>query len=432
MHGVQLKVISSVEDARALKPGLLHIVDRVLQVYTPTVLAISTLAFLGWALGPLAFGADPEFQRAVFAALTVLVMGYPCAVGISAPLSIVRGAGEAADKGVLMRTGEAFQALRKIDAVVFDKTGTLTEGRPAVRDIHNVDDHDDDTLLAVAAAVEAASEHPLGRAVVEAALERGLDFPEIADFQAESGRGVTAQIDGETVRVGSPAFLSAAGVALDALQERIDTAEQQGHTVIVVARGARLLGAIALGDALRADTADTIARLHDLGIRTAMLTGDNERTARHIAERAGIDDVYAGVLPDQKAERLRAMQRDARLAMVGDGINDAPALMQADIGIAMGSGTDIAIDAADIIILNGQLGAVITAWQISRWGYRKMLQNVGLAFLFNGIGIPLAATGLIYPVWAMVAMAASVTAIFVNSLWQRPTMFFDAVASVAD
>ena len=426
------QVISSVEDARALKPGLLHIVDRVLQVYTPTVLAISTLAFLGWALGPLAFGADPEFQRAVFAALTVLVMGYPCAVGISAPLSIVRGAGEAADKGVLMRTGEAFQALRKIDAVVFDKTGTLTEGRPAVRDIHNVDDHDDDTLLAVAAAVEAASEHPLGRAVVEAALERGLDFPEIADFQAESGRGVIAQIDGETVRVGSPAFLSAAGVALDALQERIDTAEQQGHTVIVVARGDRLLGAIALGDALRPDTVDTIARLHELGIRTAMLTGDNERTARHIAERAGIDDVYAGVLPDQKAERLRAMQRDVRLAMVGDGINDAPALMQADIGIAMGSGTDIAIDAADIIILNGQLAAVITAWEISRWGYRKMLQNVGLAFLFNGIGIPLAATGLIYPVWAMVAMAASVTAIFVNSLWQRPAMFFDAMASVSE
>ncbi|MES1930923.1 heavy metal translocating P-type ATPase [Salinisphaera dokdonensis CL-ES53] len=423
------QVISSVEDARALKPGLLHIVDRVLQVYTPTVLMISALAFLGWILGPLAFGVDAELQRAIFAALTVLVMGYPCAVGISAPLSIVRGAGEAADKGVLMRTGEAFQALRKIDTVVFDKTGTLTEGRPAVRSIHGINGNDD-TLLAFAAAVEAASEHPLGRAVVEAALERGLDFPDVEDFHAESGRGVTAWVDGESVRVGSPAFLSSAGIALDVLQERIDAAEQQGHTVVVVARGDRLLGAIALGDALRADTVDTIARLHGVGIRTAMLTGDNERTARHIGQRAGIDDVYAGVLPDQKAERLRAMQRNARLAMVGDGINDAPALMQADIGIAMGSGTDIAIDAADIIILNGQLGAVITAWEISRWGYRKMLQNVSLAFLFNGIGIPLAATGLIYPVWAMVAMAASVTAIFVNSLWQRPAMFFDAVASV--
>ncbi|MDA3920097.1 MAG: HAD-IC family P-type ATPase [Salinisphaera sp.] len=212
--------------------------------------------------------------------------------------------------------------------------------------------------------------------------------------------------------------------------DSVEASEQAGHTVIGVARGDELLGAIALGDASRADTVKTITRLHDLGIRTAMLIGDNERTARHIAERAGIDEVHAGVLPADKAETLRTMQLGARVAMVGDGINDAPALMQADVGIAMGSGTDI--DAADIIILNGQVGAVITAWEINRWGYRKMLQNVSLAFAFNGIDIPLAATGLIYPVWAMVAMAASVTAIFVNSLWQRPALFFDAVASVKE
>ncbi|MES1956323.1 heavy metal translocating P-type ATPase [Salinisphaera hydrothermalis] len=426
------QVISSVEDARALKPGLLHIVDRVLQVYTPTVLTIAALALVAWIVGPLAFGLTPDYQRAVFAALTVLVMGYPCAVGISAPLSIVRGAGEAADKGVLMRTGEAFQGLRRIDTVVFDKTGTLTEGRPAVRDVHAADagEAGEARLLALAAAVEAASEHPLGRAVVEAALSRGLDFPDVDDFTAESGRGVLATVDGHAMTVGSPAFLTSKNVDMSPLRDRIEASEQNGHTVIAVARDNRLLGMIALGDALRTDTIETVARLHELGIRSAMLTGDNEAAARHMAGRAGIDDVYAGVLPDQKAERLRILQRDARLAMVGDGINDAPALMQADIGIAMGSGTDIAIDAADIIILNGQLGAVITAWEISRWGYRKMLQNVGLAFAFNGIGIPLAATGLIYPVWAMVAMAASVTAIFVNSLWQRPAMFFDAVASV--
>jgi len=317
--------------------------------------------------------------------------------------------------------------------VVFDKTGTLTEGRPAVRHIEcATPDQSEDDLLALAAAVEAASEHPLGRAVVEAALARGLDFPAVDDFQAESGRGVTARVNGADILVGSPVFLNSTGVELAALIQSIEASEQAGHTVIGVARGGQLLGAIALGDALRADTVETVIRLHALGIRTAMLTGDNERTARHIAERAGIDDVRAGVLPADKAEALRVMQRDARVAMVGDGINDAPALMQADVGIAMGSGTDIAIDAADIIILNGQVGAVITAWEISRWGYRKMLQNVGLAFAFNGIGIPLAATGLIYPVWAMVAMAASVTAIFVNSLWQRPSMFFDAVASVAE
>ena len=423
------QVISSIEDARALKPGLLHLVDRVLRIYTPAVLIISALAFGFWSVGPVLIGGEPALERAVFAALTVLVMGYPCAVGISAPLSIVRGAGEAADKGVLMRTGEAFQALRKVNKVVFDKTGTLTEGRPAVRSLYSVDGNDD-ALLALAAAVEAVSEHPLGRAVVEAALERNVDFPEIADFQAESGRGVTAQVNGKQVLVGSPRFAEAAGVEMTSVADAVEADEAQGSTVIVVARDGTLLGTIALGDALRPDAADTIASLQSMGIRTALLTGDNERTARHIAQQAGIDEVHAGVLPEQKADRLRTMQQSQRVAMVGDGINDAPALMQADVGIAMGGGTDIAIDAADIIILNSRVDAVVTAIDISRWGYRKMLQNVSLAFLFNGIGIPLASTGLIYPVWAMVAMAASVTAIFINSLWQRPALFFDTVASV--
>jgi len=313
--------------------------------------------------------------------------------------------------------------------VVFDKTGTLTEGRPAVRSLYSVDGNDD-ALLALAAAVEAVSEHPLGRAVVEAALERNVDFPEIADFQAESGRGVTAQVNGKQVLVGSPRFAEAAGVEMTSVADAVEADEAQGHTVIVVARDGTLLGTIALGDALRPDAADTIASLQSMGIRTALLTGDNERTAHHIAQQAGIDEVHAGVLPEQKADQLRTMQRSQRVAMVGDGINDAPALMQADVGIAMGGGTDIAIDAADIIILNRRVDAVVTAIDISRWGYRKMLQNVSLAFLFNGIGIPLASTGLIYPVWAMVAMAASVTAIFINSLWQRPALFFDTVASV--
>ena len=423
------QVVRSLENARALKPGLLHLVDRVLRVYTPTVLIVSALAFVFWMSAPLLWGAASDLERAVFAALTVLVMGYPCAVGISAPLSIVRGAGEAADLGVLMRTGESFQALRRVTTVVFDKTGTLTEGRPAVREVTSVDG-DDSTLLSLAAAVESASEHPLGRAVIEAALSRDLAIPDVAEFQAHSGRGVTAWVDGEPVVVGSPAFLVGQGIDLAPVSDGIETAEHQGQTVIVVARGERLLGAIALGDALRADAAETVQQLRGLGIDTALLTGDNERTARHIAELVGIDTVYAGVLPEQKADVLREMQHAGRVAMVGDGINDAPALMQADVGIAMGSGTDIAIDAADIIILNAQVNSVVTAWRISRWGYRKMLQNVSLAFLFNGVGIPLASTGLIYPVWAMVAMAASVTAIFINSLWQRPALLFDAVASV--
>ncbi len=419
----------SLEGARALKPGLLHLVDRVLRVYTPAVLIVSALAFVFWMSAPLLWGAASDLERAVFAALTVLVMGYPCAVGISAPLSIVRGAGEAADQGVLMRTGESFQALRRVTALVFDKTGTLTEGRPAVCAVISVDG-DDDALLSLAAAVESASEHPLGRAVVEAALARDLAIPDVAEFQAHSGRGVTARVSDAPVSVGSPTFLVAQGIELAPVSDGIETAEEQGQTVIVVARGERLLGAIALGDGLRADALETVQQLHGLGIRTALVTGDNARTARHIASLVDIETVHAGVLPEQKADLLRKMQHEGRVAMVGDGINDAPALMQADVGIAMGSGTDIAIDAADIIILNARVSSVVTAWRISHWGYRKMLQNVSLAFLFNGIGIPLASTGLIYPVWAMVAMAASVTTIFINSLWQRPSLLFDAVASV--
>lgn len=425
------QVVRGIENARALKPGLLHLVDRVLQVYTPTVLTVSVLALGFWLVVPLLMDGAPLLERAVFAALTVLVMGYPCAIGISAPLSIVRGAGEAADRGVLMRTGEAFQGLRKVRRVVFDKTGTLTLGKPSLRGVCSVSG-DDDALIALAAAVETASEHPLARAVVEAALARDVDFPAITEFHADPGRGVTALVAGDDVRIGSPGFVAAAGVNLGPVAEAITAAETRGHTVIVVARNGQLAGTLTLGDTLRPEAADTIARLHARGIRAALLTGDNLRTANSIARQAGIDDVYAGVLPHQKAEQIRWLQQAQRVAMVGDGINDAPALMQADVGIAMGSGTDIAIDAADVIILNRRIDSVLTALDVSQWGYRKMLQNVSLAFLFNGIGIPLAATGLIYPVWAMVAMAASVTAIFINSLWQRPSLFFGAMASVGD
>jgi len=429
------RVVKSVEDARALKPGLLHIVDRVLRVYAPSVLGISALALLGWLIGPLLAGQPLDLERAVFAALSVLVMGYPCAVGISTPLSIVRGAAEAAEQGVLMRTGESFQALRKVTAVIFDKTGTLTEGKPA---LHEVDPHgiSEDVLIALAAAVEAASEHPLAQAVVQAAFDRGLDVPDVEDFDAIAGKGVIARLrdasHAETVVAGSPAFLAERGIDIQPLAARIESLQAAGRTVIGIARDAQLLGILALGDALRADARETVEQLKAAGVRVALLTGDNTRAAQRVAAEAGIEEVYAEVLPAHKAETVRRIQQEARVAMVGDGINDAPALMQADVGIAMGSGTDIAIDAADVVLLNTRLTGVLVAYDISRRGYRKLLQNISLAFLFNGIGIPLAATGLIYPVWAMVAMATSVTAIFINSLAGRSELFFGAVGDVDD
>ena len=424
------KVIREVEDARALKPGLLHLVDRVLQVYTPTVLVIALTALLGWLVGSWLMTGESDVQRAIFAGLSVLVMGYPCAVGISAPLSIVRGAGEAAERGVLMRTGEAFQGFRLVNTIVLDKTGTITEGKPAVREIE-APNGDENELLALAAAAEASSEHPLAQAIVAAAFDRGAIPPDVDSFEAVPGKGVIAEIGGREVSVGSPRFVGERGINLALLADRIDALEAAGRTVIVVGRDGVGVGALALGDAVKPEAVEALARLRAEGVRLVLLTGDNERAARKVAAEVGIETVHAGVLPDGKAEIVRQLQAGGtRVAMVGDGINDAPALMQADVGIAMGGGTDIAIESADIIILSNRLDAVPVAREISHTSYRKMLQNVTLAFTFNGIGIPIAATGLIYPVWAMVAMAVSVTAIFFNSLLGRPQLFFDAILSV--
>ena len=424
------QVVRSVEEARALKPGLLHLVDRILRIYTPLVLTVSMLALVGWLVGTWLVTGTPDVQRAVFAALSVLVMGYPCAVGISAPLSIVRGAGDAAEAGILMRTGEAFQALRLATHVVFDKTGTLTVGHPRVTELAPAPGVTEARLLSVAAAVEAGSEHPLGEAVVRAAFDRALEPPPATDFEALAGRGVEARIDGAVARVGSAEWLAEQGVALGD-ETPLRRLQATGHTVVGVGADGEFLGWLALGDAVREDAAATVAELKRQGLQTVLLTGDHTRTAERIAAELGIDTLYARVRPERKAERVRALQREgASVAMVGDGINDAPALMQADTGIAMGSGTDIAIESADIVVLNNKLMSAPLARRISRRGYARMERNVMLAFAFNGVGIPAAATGLVNPVWAMIAMAASVTAIFVHSLWGRPELFFNAVQSV--
>ena len=422
------QVVRHVEDARALKPGILHLVDRILRVYAPAVLILSALSFIWWTAGMYWLTGQPDLERAVFAALSVLVMGYPCAVGIAAPLSIVRGAGEAADQGILMRTGEAFQALRLVRRIVLDKTGTLTVGRPVLKEIVALGNADE--MLALAAAVESSSEHPLGRATLDAALDRGHDVPAVENFEAVAGRGVSARVEGRRVLVGRAAYLQDNGIDVAPLRPRIAELEGAGQTVVVIGRERELLGAISFGDELREDAIAAVAAMKEAGVVPVLVTGDNEGAARRVAAVVGITEIHAGVLPGEKAEIVRRLQESGPVAMVGDGINDAPALMQADVGIAMGAGTDIAIESADVVIIGNRLRAVVTAREISRWSYRKTKQNVILAFLFNGLGIPAAATGLVYPVWAMVAMAASVTSIFVNALWGRPSLFFNAVLSV--
>lgn len=423
------QVVRHVEDARALKPGILHLVDRVLRVYTPTVLIVAALALLGWLAGSWLLAGEPDVRRAVFAGLGVLVMGYPCAVGIAAPLAIVRAAGEAADLGIIMRTGEAFQTFGQVRTIVLDKTGTLTEGRPGVREIEAL--VDEDGLLATAAAAESSSEHPLARAIVDAATDQGLAVRAAENFESVTGFGVIARVAGRDVLVGRPGFLAGRGVNLSQLAAAIDRLEAAGRTVVAVAADSEPLGVIALGDEIRADALEALAQMRDAGLDPVLVTGDNERAAHHVAAQLGIEDVRAGVLPEGKADIVRDLQADGtRVVMVGDGINDAPALMQADVGIAMGGGTDIAVESADIIVLRDDLRSVITARTISRSSYRRTRQNVALAFLFNGVGIPLATTGLVYPVWAMVAMALSVTTIFINSIGGRPSLLFQAIGSV--
>ncbi len=423
------RVAREVEDARALKPGMLHLVDRVLTVYAPTVLILSFLAMVGWVVAPYLISGVPDWDRAVFAGLTVLVMGYPCALGVSAPLSIVRGAGEAAERGILMRTGEAFQGFRLATHVVFDKTGTLTLGKLALHEIETLAGSEGD-LLAVALAAEASSEHPLARAVMTAALDRGIAPAALDHFEAVPGRGVRATLSGDSVLVGNLRLLEENNIDVGFARARVGTLETLGRTVVLVSRGQQLLGLLAFGDTLRPEAAHTVAALHKLGIKTMVISGDNAAATRRVAAQAGIADVHAELLPQDKAALIRKLQQTGNVAMVGDGINDAPALMQANVGIAMGGGTDIAIDAADIIILSNRLDSVLDAREISRWSYRKMVQNVSLAVAFNGIGVPVAATGMIFPIWAMAAMAVSVTAIFMNSLRGKPALFFDAILSV--
>ena len=355
-------------------------------------------------------------------------MGYPCAVGIAAPLSIVRGAGEAADQGILMRTGEAFQALRLVRHIVLDKTGTLTVGRPVLKEVVAVGDGDE--LLALAAAAEASSEHPLGRATLDAALDRGLRIPAVQEFEAVAGREFRPASAASGSSWAAPPIFRRVASTCHRSSGASGELEAAGQTIVVVARERESVGAISFGDELREDAVAAVAAMKDAGLVPVLVTGDNEGAARRVAATLGIEDVHAGVLPGGKAEIVRRLQTHGRVGMVGDGINDAPALMQADVGIAMGAGTDIAIESADVVIVGNRLRAVVTAREISRLSYRKTKQNVFLAFLFNGLGIPAAATGLVYPVWAIAAMAASVTSIFVNALRGRPSLFFDAVLSV--
>ena len=415
------QVARHIEEARALKPGIIQLVDQILKIYVPAVLGFAALAALVWTVGAWGVTGHLSWSKAVFATLAGLVMGYPCALGISNPLAMMRGGGIAARKGILMRSGEAFQVFGRIDRAVLDKTGTLTAGKPTVVELAPAPGVSETELLAAAAAAEAPSEHPLARAVVSHALARELDIPDASDFASETGQGVTAAVDGARVMAGKPDWVAdATGGLPGELAARREQMEAAAQTVIAVARDGALLGLAGIADEIKPEAAETVARLRRRGIEPVMLTGDNQRTAAAVAVAVGITEFRAGLLPGGKAEVIRDLQGQGhRVVMVGDGINDAPALTQADIGIAMGAGTDIAIESADIVVTGNRLSAVADARDIGVSSFRKTKQNLTVALAFNGIGVPLAVTGLLAPVWAMIAMIASVSTVLANSFGTR-------------
>jgi heavy metal translocating P-type ATPase len=414
------QVARHIQEARALKPAILLLLDRVLRYFVPAVVGAAALTVLGWVAGPWLLGGTPHWNAAAFAALAVLVMGYPCALGMATPLAMIRGGGEAARQGILMRSAASFQSFKDVTVIAFDKTGTLTHGAPRVVDVAPVAGWDGDRLLALVASAEQVSEHPLGQAVVRAARARGLRLDRAERFEAVPGLGVRARVGGVDVRVGSLRFLADAGVATGALGAAAGAAAARGRTVMAAAADGTALGFLALADTVKPEARETVARLRALGLEPLVLTGDTRAAARAIADEIGIERVLAEVLPQDKAERIQALQRGGRrVAMVGDGINDAPALVQADVGLALGAGADIAVEAADVVLVGERLGAVVDAYHIARRTHARTVQNLALAFAFNGVGVPLAAAGLVAPVWAMVAMAASVTTVLANSFLGR-------------
>ncbi|MFB6138353.1 MAG: heavy metal translocating P-type ATPase [Halobacteriaceae archaeon] len=409
------QVAREIEEARAMKPGIVQLADRVLRYFVPAVLTIAALSFVFWVVAPLAWGAAPNVQRGAFAALAVLVLGYPCALGMATPLALIRGGGTAANRGILLRSGDAFQIFPDVDHVVLDKTGTITVGEPAVSEVVGLDD-DKRHVLATAASAEAFSAHPLADAILEAADERGVEYADPDEFDSVTGKGVRATVHGDAVAVGKPGWLADEGVDVSTATGEIERLQGRGLTVSGVVRDGALVGLIGIGDAVRRDAARTVRRMRDAGITPVMLTGDDERTAEAVADEVGIDHVMADVLPDEKREEIGRLQDEGhRVAMVGDGINDAPALTQADVGIAIGAGTDIAIESADVVLLGERLGGVMDAYEIGEESYRTTRQNLAAAFTFNGVGVAAATTGLVHPVFAMIAMVLSVSAVLANS-----------------
>jgi Cu+-exporting ATPase len=388
------QIIEMVRSAQASKPAIGRLVDKVAAVFVPGVLVITVITFLAW----LNFGSgDQVTSFAIVTAMTVLIIACPCALGLATPISIMVGVGKAAEFGTLIRNGDALQQAGKLDTIILDKTGTVTEGRPSVTSVLALDAWTDEQLLQWGASVEKGSEHPLAEAIVTAADERQLSLLQVTQFSAIAGHGVEAVIEGKSVFLGNRKLMSDRDIDISVLEATVQELTSQAQTPMFIAVDKKVAGLISVSDAIKKDSVEAIRRMHDIGLKVVLLTGDNHVTAEAVAKQVGIDEVLAEVLPQEKAEKVAALQaRGEIVGMVGDGINDAPALARADVGFAIGTGTDVAIESADITLMRGSLLGVVDAIAISKATVRNIKQNLFGAFIYNSLGIPIAA-GVLYP-----------------------------------
>ncbi len=417
------RIVQMVAEAQRTAAPIQRLADQVSAWFVPLVIVIAIAAFVAWAV----FGPEPRFAYGLVAAVTVLIIACPCALGLATPMSIMVGVGRGAELGVLVRNAAALERMEKVDTLVVDKTGTLTEGKPAVTAVVPVANQDEKGLLRLAASVERASEHPLASAIVAAATARDIELADVSDFDSPTGKGVVGKVDGRRVAIGSARFLAELGVIVGVLNADADKLRAEGATAIFVAIDGRPAGIFAIADPIKPTTKDALTALASDGIRILMLTGDNRTTAEAVARQLGIDEVRAEILPDQKSAVVKELQQQGRIvAMAGDGVNDAPALAAADVGIAMGTGTDIAMESAGITLVKGDLSGIVRARRLSVATMRNIRQNLFFAFAYNAAGVPVAA-GVLYPFFGILlspiigaaAMAASSVSVVANALRLR-------------
>jgi Cu+-exporting ATPase len=414
------RIVQMVAEAQRSRAPIQRMADQVSGWFVPVVIGVAVLAFAGWSI----WGPEPRFAYGLVAAVAVLIIACPCALGLATPMSIMVGVGRGAGMGVLIKNAEALERMEKVDTLVVDKTGTLTEGHPAVTAIVPAAGYAENDVLRLAASVERASEHPLALAIVEAAKQRSLAPPGVNEFDSPTGRGALGTVEGRHIVLGNARFLGEQGIDTNSLASPADDLRRDGATAIFVGIDGKAAGVIAIADPIKQTTPEALDALKREGIRVVMLTGDNRTTARAVAARLGIEEVEAEVLPDQKSAVVARLKREGRVvAMAGDGVNDAPALAAADVGIAMGSGTDVAIESAGVTLLKGDLTGIVRARRLSQATMSNIRQNLVFAFIYNGAGVPVAA-GLLYPLFgvllspmiAAAAMALSSVSVVTNAL----------------